>query len=101
MGYKDDISCIFCYEEVENFMYFFWFCRKIEFFWKCFIVFLKDCNCLFNDYFFNNFVVLGLKFDILKNKVVINFVFLFVRFYIWFCRSKGNILIIENFKLFL
>ena len=29
MGYKDDISSTFCYEEAENFTHLFWFCSKI------------------------------------------------------------------------
>ena len=36
-----------------------------------------------------------------KNKTAINFVLLLARFYIWLCRSKGNIPTIENFKPFL
>ena len=101
MGYKDDISCTFCHEEAENFTHLFWFCRKIEHFWKCLIASLKDRNCLSNDYLLNNLVVLSLKPDTSKNKAVINFVFLLARFYIWLCRSKGNIPTIENFKPFL
>ena len=79
----------------------FWFCRKIELFWKHLIASLKDPNCLSDDYLLNNLVVLGLKPDTSKNKVVINFVLLLVRFHIWVCRSKGNIPTIENFKPFL
>lgn len=85
----------------ENFTHLFWFCRKIELFWKRLIASLKDRNCLSNDYLLNNLVVLGLKPDTSKNKAVINFVFLLARFYIWLCRSKGNIPTIENFKPFL
>ena len=101
MGYKNDIRCTFCHEEAENFTHLFWFCRKIELFWKHLFASLKDCNCLSDDYSLNNLVVLGLKPDTSKNKAVINFVLLLARFYIWVCRSKGNIPTIENFKPFL
>ena len=101
MGYKDDIRCTFCHEEAENFTHLFWFCRKIELFWKHLFASLKDRNCLSDDYLLNNLVVLGLKPDTSKNKAVINFVLLLARFYIWVCRSKGNIPTIENFKPFL
>ena len=101
MGYKDDIRCTFCHEEAENFTHLFWFCRKIELFWKHLFASLKNRNCLSDDYLLNNLVVLGLKPDTSKNKAVINFVLLLARFYIWVCRSKGNIPTIENFKPFL
>ena len=83
MGYKDDIRCTFCHEEAENFTHLFWFCRKIEPFWKHLFASLKDRNCLSDDYSLNNHVVLGLKPDTSKNKAVINFVLLLARFYIW------------------
>ena len=101
MEYKDDIRCTFCHEEAENFTHLFWFCSKIELFWKHLTASLKDCNCLSDDYLLNNLVVLGLKHDTSKNKAIINFVLLLARFYIWLCRSKGNIPTIENFKPFL
>ena len=101
MGYKDDIRCTFCHEEAENFTHLFWFCGKIELFWKHLIASLKDSNFLSDDYLLNNLVVLGLKPDTSKNKAAINFVLLLARFYIWLCRSKGNIPTIENFKPFL
>lgn len=101
MGYKDDIRCSFCHEEAENFTHLFWFCSKIELFWKHLIAFLKDRKLLSNDYLLNSLVVLGLMPDTSKNKAAINFVLLLARFYIWLCRSKGNIPTIENFKPFL
>ena len=79
----------------------FWFCSKTELFWKHLIAFLKDRKLLSNDYLLNSFVVLGLMPDTFKNKAAINFVLLLARFYIWLCRSKGNIPTIENFKPFL
>ena len=99
MGYTDDIT--FCHEEAENFTHLFWFCSKIELFWKRLIASLKDCNCLSDNYLLNNLVVLDMKPDTSKNKAIINFVLLLARFYIWLCRSKGNIPTIENFKPFL
>ena len=101
MGYKDDIRCTFCHEEAEHFTHLFWFCSKVELFWKHLIASLKDRNFLSNDYLLNNLVALGLKPDTSKNKATINFVLLLARFYIWLCRSKGNIPTIENFKPFL
>ena len=44
-------------------------------FWKHLIASLKNCNCLSDDYLLNNLVVLGLKPDTFKNKVIINFNF--------------------------
>ena len=96
MGYKDDIRCTFCHEEAENFMHLFWLCGKIELFWKNLIASLKDRNFLSEDCLLNNLVVLGLKPDTSKNKAAINFVLLLARFYIWLCRSRGNIPTIEN-----
>ena len=101
MGYKDDIMCTFCHQEAENFTHLFWFCSKIEPFWKHLIAFLKDRNFVSNDNLLNSLVVLGLKSDTSKNKATINSVLLLARFYIWLCRSKGNIPSIENFKPFL
>ena len=101
MGYKDDIRCTFCHEEAENFIHLFWFCSKIELFWKHLIACLKDRNFISNDYLLNNLVVLGLMLDTSKNKAAINFVLLLARYYVWLCRSKGNIPTIENFKPFL
>ena len=98
MGYKDDIRYTFCHEEAENFTYLFWFCGKIELFWKHLTASLKDRNFLSDDYLLNNLVVLGLKPDTSKSKAAINFVLLLARFYISLCRSKGNIPIIENLK---
>ena len=100
MGYKDDIMCTFCHEEAENFTHLFWFCSKIKLFWKHLVACLKDRNLLSNDYLLNNLVVLGLMPDTSKNKAAINFVLLLARFYIWLCRSKGNIPTIETFKPF-
>ena len=97
---KDDIRCSFCHEEAENFTHLFWFCSKIELFWKHLIAFLKDRKLLPNDYLLNSLVVLGLMPDTSKNKAAINFVRLLARFYISLCRSKGNIPTIENFKPF-
>ena len=74
MGYKDDIRCTFCHEEAENFTHLFWFCGRIELFWKHLIASLKDSNFLSDDYLLNNVVVLGLKPDTSKNKAAINFV---------------------------
>ena len=91
----------FCHEEAEYFTHLFWFCSKIELFWKHLIASLKDRNCLSDDYLLNNLLVLGLKPDTSKNKAIINFVLLLERFYIWLCRSKRNIPSIENFKPFL
>ena len=101
MGYKNDIRCTFSHEEAENFTHFFWFCSKTELFWEHLIASLKDRNFLSDDYRLNNLAVLGLKPDTSKNIAVINFVLLLARFYIWLCRSKGNIPTIENFKPFL
>ena len=84
--------CTFCHEEAENFTHLFWFCSKIEPFWKHLIASIKDCNCLSDDYLVTNLVVLGLKPDASKIKAIINFVLLLARFYICLCRSKGNIL---------
>ena len=75
--------------------------HKIEHFWKHLIASLKDCNCFSDDYLLNNLVVLGLKPDTSKNKAIINFVLLLARFFIWLCRSKGNIQTVVNFKPFL
>ena len=100
MGYKDDTRCTFCHEESENFTHLFWFCRKIEFFWKQLIDSLKHHNLLSNDYTIDNLVVLGLSSDTSKNKTV-NYILLLARFYIWLCRSKENIPTIENLKPFL
>ena len=99
--FKNPAIFAFCHEEAENFTHLFCFCSKIELFWKHLIASLKDCNCLSDDYLFNNLVVLGLKPDTSKNKAIINFVLLLARFYIWLCKSKGNIPTIENFKPFL
>ena len=101
MGYKDDIRCSFCHEREENFAHLFWFCSKIELFWKHLIAFLTDRKLLSNDYLLNSPVVLGPMPDTSKNKAAINFVLLFARFYIKLCRSKRNISTIENFKPFL
>jgi len=98
MGYKDDIRCTFCHEEAENFTHLFWFCSKIELFWELLIACLRDRNFLSRDYLLNNPVVLGLMPETSKNKAAINFVLLVARFYIWLCRSNGNI---EHFKPFL
>ena len=46
-------------------------------------------------------ILLGLKPDTSKNKAAINFVLLLARFYIWLCRSRGNIPTSGNFKLLL
>jgi len=100
MGYKDDIRCTFCLDEAENFAHLFWFCSKIDLFWKQLITFLKDRNFLSNDFLLNDLVVLGPKPDTSKTKAAINRVLLLAMFYIWLSRSKGNIPIIENFKLF-
>ena len=98
MGCKDDIRCFFCHEEAENFTHLFWFCSKIEPFWKHLIALPKDRKLLSNDYLLNSLVVLGLMPDTFKNKAAISFVLLLARFYIWLCRSKGNIQTIENFS---
>jgi len=65
------------------------------------MAFLKDLNFLSKDYLLSNLVVLGLKPDTSKDKAAINSVLLLARFYIWLCRSQGNIPTIENFKPFL
>ena len=91
MGYKHDIRCSFCHEETENVTHLLWFGSKIEFFWKHLIAFVKDRKLLSKDYLLNSLVVLGLMPEI-------NFVLLLAIFYIWLCRSKGNIPTIENFK---
>ena len=101
MGYKDNIRSQFWHEEAENFTHRFWFCSKIELFWKHLIAFLKDRKLLSNDYLLNSLVVLGLMPDTSKNEAAINLVLLLARFYIWLRRSKGNIPTIENFKPFL
>ena len=101
MGYKDDIRCTFCYDEAEIFTILFWFCSKVELFWKHLIASLKDRNFFSNDYPLNNLAVLDLKPDTSKNKATINFVLLHARFHVWLCRSKGNIPTFENFKPFL
>ena len=98
MGYKDDIRCTFSHDEAENFTHLFWFCTKVELFWKHLIASLKDRNFLSNDNPLNNLVVLGLKPDTSKNKATINFVLLLARFYMWLFGSKGNIPTFENFK---
>ena len=79
MGYKDDIRCTFCHEEAENFIHLFWFCSKIELFWKHLIACLKDRNFISNDYLFNNLVVFGLMPDTSKKKAAINFFLLLCR----------------------
>ena len=83
MGYKDDIRRTFCHEEAENFTHLFWFCRKIELFWKNLIASLKDRNCLSDDYLLViNLVVLRLKPDTSNKKAVINFVLLLALTYL-------------------
>ena len=68
MGYKDNIRCSFCHEEAETFTHLFWFCSKIELFWKHLIAFLRDRKLLSNDYLLNSLVILGLMPDTSKNK---------------------------------
>ena len=68
LGYKDDIRCSFCHEEAENFTHLFWFCSKIELFWKHRIAFLKDRKLLSSDYLLNSLVVLGLCLMLPKTK---------------------------------
>ena len=76
MRYKDYTRCTFCHEESENFTHLFWFCRKIEFFWKQLIDSLKHHNLLSNDYTLDNLVVLGLSYDTSKTKLLIIFCYL-------------------------
>ena len=99
MGYKDDIRCTFCHEEAENFMHLFWFCSKIELFWKHLITCLKDRNFLSNDYLLNNLVILGLMPDTSKNKAAINFVLLLARYYIILHRYYYTTQSTEHFQV--
>ena len=95
IGYKDNVRCSFCHEEAEISTHLFWFCSKIELFWKHVIAFLKDRKLLSNDYLLNGLVVLVLMPDTFKNKAAINFVLLLATNYIWLCRSKGNIQLLK------
>ena len=87
------LGVLFAMRKLKTSRIFFWFCSKIEFFWEHLIAFLKDRKLLSNDYLLNTLMP-----DTSKNKAAINFVLLLARFYIWLCRSKGNIPTIENFK---
>ena len=44
MGYKDDIRSTFCQEEGKSFTDLFWFCSKMELFWKHLIASLHLCR---------------------------------------------------------
>ena len=102
MGYKDDIRCSFCHEEAENFTHLFWFCSKIELFWKHLIAFLKDRKLLSNDYLLNSLAVLGLIPDTSKNKAAINFVLLLATDSTFgFAEAKEIIQLLKIFSLFL
>ena len=101
MGFKNDVKCTFCNEEPEKILHLFWCCNKIQLFWKHVFAFLQQCNILSQNCVPSESAVLGLRPETSKNGNKIDLIFLVARFYIWLCRSKEKIPVVESFISYL
>ena len=101
MGFKNDVKCTFCNEEPEKILHLFWCCNKIQLFWKHVFAFLQQCNILSQNCVPSESAVLGMRPETSKNGNKIDLIFLVARFYIWLCRSKEKIPVVESFISYL
>lgn len=95
--FVDLLFCIFCKINEEFFEYLLFFCKIIEFFWKEVLLWLVIFNNEIVDFLFID-VLFG-KFDIDEDFIVINYIFLFVKFYIYRFKFDNIKLFLEVFKV--
>ena len=75
----------------EKLIHLFWSCTKMAPFWKSIIARLKLCQIIPDSYSADITVSLRLRPDSSKLQHTINYCFLIARHYIWLCKTKGSI----------
>ena len=98
---KENPQCSFCKEEPETLVHLFWTCTKTAVFWESIIARLKLCEIISDSYFADMTVSLGLISDSSKFQRQINFCFLIARHYIWLCKTKESIPLLQGFLKYL
>ena len=91
IGIKQDPQCSFCSNAPENLSHLFWYCPKVNMFWKVLTVKLLDCELIPQDYLKDIAVFLGLKPETSKFALQLNFCFLLARHYIWCCKTSNKV----------
>ena len=94
---KENSNCSFCKKEPEKLVHLFWSCPKTALFWESIITRLKLCQIIPDSYSADMTVSLGLRSDSSKLQRQINFCFLIARHYIWLCKTKEAIPLLQGF----
>ena len=98
---KENSNCSFCKKEPEKLIHLFWSCPKTALFWESIITRLKLCQIIPDSYSADMTVSLGLRSDSSKFQRQINFCFLIARYYIWLCKTKESIPLLQGFLKYL
>ena len=98
---EENPQCSLRKEEPETLVHLFWTCTKTAVFWESIIARLKLCEIISDSYFADMTVSLGLISDSSKFQRLINFCFLIARHYIWLCKTKESIPLLQGFLKYL
>ena len=94
---KENSNCSFCKKKTEKLIHLFWSCPQTALFRECIITRLKLCQIIPDSYSAEMTVSLGLRSDSSKLQRQINFCFLIARHYIWLCKTKEYIPLLQGF----
>ena len=98
---EDSPLCVFCHQEEETINHLFWQCDIVQTFWGQ-LLSLIQFHCTHCDRLnlSEKFVIFGWT-NTMKTDVVIDFIFLFAKFFIWKCRFQNVNPAVDNFVRFL
>ena len=93
----ENSNCSFCKKEPEKLIHLFWSGPKTALSWESIITRLKLCQIIPDSYSADMTVSLGLRSDSSKLQRQINFCFLIARHYIWLCKTKESVPLLQGF----
>ena len=96
-----DPTAPFVKKNQKKLIHFFWSCLKTKLFWERVITRLILCQIIPDSYSADMTVSLGLRSDSSKLQRQINFCFLIARHYIWRCKTKESIPLLQGFLKYL
>ena len=101
IGIKSNPKCSFSEKQPDKLKHLFWSCLKVASFWNSLMARLTLSQIISENYIISISVVLGLMPNASKNHLQLIFCYLLARYYIWICKCKETVPIIECFLRYL
>jgi len=88
IGLSDNEKCTFCKRETETLFHLFWNCESTQLLWNNLVLWLQTCQVLTKNTPLRADTALGMRPDMSKLRLPINFAFLVAKYHIWTCKQK-------------